>query len=98
LVRHGQGLAGVEPRRSVDALGVLADTDRALLHGRAREWDESGLVVERDEHPLGRAGGLVQEDQLDRAEAVATGRQHVAARPGGVVVEVALRREVWHAP
>ena len=81
-----------------DALGVLADADRALLDGRARERDEGSAVVEGDEHPLGGACRLVEEDLVDRAQAVAVGREHVAARPGVEVLEVALRREIGHVP
>ena len=98
LVSHAQRLAGLGPRRGLDALGVLLDADRALLDGRARERDEGGAVVEGDEHPLGGACRLVEEDLVDRAQAVAAGREHVTARPVSEVMEVALRREIGHGP
>ena len=95
---HGQRVLDLEPRRGGDPLAVLLDADRVLLDARARERDEGrGVrVLEAHEHPLRHVGRLVEEDQLDGAQAVAVGGEHVAPGPGGEVFEVALRGEIAH--
>ena len=95
---HGQRVLDLERRRGGDALAVVLDPDRVLLDGRARERDEGGGIrfVGAHEHPLGRRGRLVEEDQLDGAQALAVGREHVAPGPGGEVFEVTLCGEIGH--
>ena len=96
LVGDAQRVADLHRGRGLDALARLGDADRALLDARARQRHERGAVVEPHEHPLGHAGRLVEEDQVDGAEALVVRADDVAPGPGTEVVEVALCREIGH--